>query len=96
MKEIGIRRVLGASAPDISLLLSRSFAKWLIVANLIAWPVGWYLMHRWLERFAYRSGLSPAVFLASGAISCLIAAVPVVYQSLRAAAVDPVESLRCE
>jgi len=95
-KEIGIRKVLGASAPDISLLLSRSFARWLIVANLIAWPVGWYVMHRWLERFAYRSELSPAVFLASGAISFLIAAVPVVYQSLRAAAVDPVESLRCE
>lgn len=95
-KEIGIRRVLGASASDISILLSRRFARWLIVANLIAWPVGWYALQRWLERFAYRSELSIAVFLASGAISFLIAAVPVIYQSLRAAAVNLVESLRYE
>jgi ABC-type antimicrobial peptide transport system permease subunit len=95
-KEIGIRKVLGASAPDISLLLSRSFAKWLVIANLIAWPLGWYVLHRWLERFAYRSELSLAVFLTSGAISFLVAAIPVVYQSLRAASVDPVETLRSE
>ncbi len=95
-KEIGIRKVLGASVPDISLLLSRSFAKWLIIANLIAWPVGWYVMHLWLERFAYRSKFSPVVFLASGVISFLIATVPVIYHSLRAAAVDPAESLRYE
>ncbi|MFZ2053846.1 MAG: ABC transporter permease [Candidatus Aminicenantales bacterium] len=95
-KEIGIRKVLGASTSDISLLLSRSFARWLITANLIAWPVGWYFMHRWLERFAYRSELSPLIFLASGLISFLVAAVPVVYQSRRAASVDPVETLRAE
>ncbi len=95
-KEIGIRRVLGASTSDISILLSRRFARWLIVANLIAWPVGWYVLHRWLERFAYRSDLSLGVFMASGAISFLIAAIPVIYQSLRAAAVDLVESLRYE
>jgi putative ABC transport system permease protein len=95
-KEIGIRKVLGASASDISFLLSRTFAKWLVLANLIAWPVGWYVMHRWLERFAYRSDLSLVVFIASGVLSFLIAGVPVLYQSLRAAAVNPVDSLRCE
>jgi putative ABC transport system permease protein len=95
-KEIGIRKVLGASAADISLLLSRSFAKWLITANFIAWPVGWYFMHRWLERFAYRSELSPLIFLASGLISFLVAAVPVVYQSWKAASLDPAETLRAE
>jgi putative ABC transport system permease protein len=95
-KEIGIRKVLGASISDISILLSRRFAWWLIAANIIAWPVGWYVLHRWLERFAYRSDLSIGIFLASGAISFLIAAVPVVYHSLRAAAVNLVESLRYE
>jgi putative ABC transport system permease protein len=95
-KEIGVRKVLGASTSDISLLLSRSFARWLVMANLIAWPLGWYFLHRWLERFAFRSGLSPLVFIASGLTSFLVAAVPVVYQSLRAASVDPAETLRAE
>ncbi len=95
-KEIGIRRVLGASTADISILLSRRFVQWLIVANLIAWPLGWNILHRWLGRFAYRSDLSLTIFLASGVFSFLIAAIPVVYQSLRAAAVDLVKSLRNE
>jgi len=95
-REIGVRKVLGASTSDISLLLSRSFARWLVMANLIAWPLGWYFLHRWLERFAFRSRLSPLVFIASGLISFLVAAVPVVYQSLRAASVDPAETLRAE
>jgi putative ABC transport system permease protein len=95
-KEIGLRKVLGASASDISLLLSRSFARWLLAANLIAWPIGWYVMHRWLERFAYRQELSPLVFLASGFLSLLAAAIPIAFQTLRAAAQDPVDSLRYE
>ncbi len=95
-KEIGLRKVLGASVPDISLLLSRSFASWLVMANLIAWPIGWYAMHRWLERFAYRRELSLTVFLASGLLSLVAAAIPVALQSLRAAAQDPIDSLRYE
>ncbi len=95
-KEIGVRKVLGASTSDISLLLSRGFARWLLAANLIAWPIGWYLLHSWLERFAYRQELSFFVFLASGFLSLLAAAIPVSVQSLRVAALDPMESLRYE
>jgi putative ABC transport system permease protein len=95
-KEIGIRKVLGASIPDISLLLSRSFASWLLMANLIAWPVGWYFTHSWLERFAYRRGLSLTVFLASGLLSLLAAAIPVGGQAFRAATRDPIDSIRYE
>jgi hypothetical protein len=95
-KEIGLRKVLGASTSDISLLLSRSFSKWLVAANLIAWPLGWYLLHRWLERFAYRSSLSPAIFLTSALISFLVAAIPVGGQAFRAATRDPIESIRYE
>ncbi len=95
-KEIGIRKVLGASVSHIVVLLSKEFSRWILLANVIAWPIGWYVMHKWLQNFAYRSSLNPLLFLAAGMLSLIIAALPVSYQAIRAAVADPIVSLRYE
>jgi len=95
-KEIGIRKVLGSSAPNIVLLLSRGFIKLVLIANLIAWPLAWYLMNRWLEGFPYHTTLSAAVFLLAGAGVVLIAFLSVGTQTLKAALLNPAETLKYE
>jgi putative ABC transport system permease protein len=95
-KEIGIRKVLGASAPGIFMLLSRGLSKWVLLANIIAWPVAYYFMNRWLQNFAYRIGLSVWIFMLSGLAAFCIALFTVSYQSIKAATANPVESLRYE
>ena len=95
-REIGIRKVLGASARQIVTLLTREFAMHLIVAMLISVPIAYVLMHRWLAEFAYRIDLSPAYFAAAGASALIVAMLTVALQATRAAAVDPVESIRHE
>lgn len=95
-KEIGIRKVLGASFSHIAMLLSREFSRWILLANVIAWPIGWYAMHKWLQNFAYRTGLNPLLFVAAGLLSFAIAALPVGYHAIKAAMADPIESLRYE
>jgi putative ABC transport system permease protein len=95
-KEIGIRKVLGASVTHIVMLLSKDFSRWILVANLIAWPIGWYAMNKWLQNFAYRSSLNPLLFLLAGMLSIFIASLPVSYQAIKAAVADPVDSLRYE
>jgi ABC-type antimicrobial peptide transport system permease subunit len=95
-KEIGIRKVLGASVSHIVLLLSREFSRWILLANLIAWPIGWYAMHKWLQNFAYRSSLNPLLFVMAGVLSLVIAALPIGYQAIKAAVADPIDSLRYE
>jgi ABC-type antimicrobial peptide transport system permease subunit len=95
-KEIGIRKVLGASVSHIVMLLSKEFSRWILLANVIAWPVGWYLMHKWLQNFAYRSSLNPLLFVMAGVLSLVIAAIPVGYHALKAAIADPIDSLRYE
>ncbi len=91
-----MRKVLGATVADILLLLSREFLLLLAAAMLIAWPVAWYLMQRWLQNFAYRIELDWLTFLAGGLIALTVAALTVGYQALRAATADPVKSLRYE
>lgn len=95
-KEIGVRKVLGASIVSIVKLLTKEYAKWVIIANLIAWPVTWYLMNMWLQNFAYRISIDWKTFLISGLIAFVIAFFTVSIQSIRTAAKDPVNSLRYE
>lgn len=95
-KEIGIRKVLGASVPNIVRLLSKDFVKLVLLANLVAWPLAWYAMGKWLEDFAYRIALEWWVFAVAGLLALLIAISTVSFQSFRAAMADPVKSLRSE
>lgn len=96
VKEIGIRKVLGASVADIMTLLSTDFIKMVLIATLIGCPVAWWAMNKWLQGFAYREGLSWWLFALSGGIALLIALVTVSFQSVKAALSNPVNSLRNE
>lgn len=95
-KEIGIRKVLGASVEQITVLLSKEFVLIVLSANIIAWPVGYFLMDRWLSDFASRINLGLLSFLIPGAIALMIAMLTVASQSIKAAAADPVKGLRSE
>ena len=95
-KEIGVRKVLGASAANITALLSRDFIKLVLLANLIAWPIAWLAMHRWLQNFAYRIEIGWWIFVLAGGLALLIALLTVSAQAMRAALVNPVESLHYE
>jgi putative ABC transport system permease protein len=95
-KEIGVRKVLGASVTSIVALLSRDFLKPVAVAILLASPVAWYAMHRWLEDFAYRTAIHWWVFVVAGLAAVVIALLTVSYQSVKAALTNPVKSLRSE
>lgn len=95
-KEIGIRKVLGASVSGLVGLLSRDFLKLVLIALVVASPIAWYLMKQWLQGFAYRITMDWWVFALSGAIAILIAFLTVSFQSIRAAVMNPVESLKNE
>ncbi len=95
-KEIGIRKALGASSGGIVSLFLMNFVKLVLTANAIAWPVGYFTMHRWLQDYAYRTSVGFWVFALAGALSLLMALLSVGWQTLRAAAANPVESLRYE
>jgi putative ABC transport system permease protein len=95
-KEIGIRKVLGASVPDIFALLSKEFLKLVLIAFIIAAPIGWYAMSRWLEDFAYRIEPGADVFVIAGMAVFLIALLTVSWQAIKAALTNPVKSLRNE
>lgn len=95
-KEIGIRKVLGSTAPNIVLLLSRGFIQLVIVANLIAWPMAWLMMNQWLEGFPYHITISPVLFFQAGGGVVLIAFFSVGFQTLRAAMINPAQTLKYE
>jgi putative ABC transport system permease protein len=95
-KEIGIRKVLGASVPHIAALLAKDFLKLVTLAFLLAAPLAWYFMNRWLEAFAYRISISFWIFGLAGSLALLIALLTVSWQSITAALVNPVKSLRNE
>jgi putative ABC transport system permease protein len=95
-KEIGIRKALGASVAGISVLLARQFTKWVIVANVIAWPLAYIYLHAWLQRFAYRAAMSPWTFVLTALLVFAFALLTVSYQTIKAATADPVKSLKYE
>lgn len=95
-KEIGVRKVNGATIGGIMMLLNKDFVKWVALAFLIAVPLSWYAMHRWLEGFAYKTNMNWWVFLFAGILTMLVALLTVSWQSWRAASANPVESLRTE
>jgi len=96
VKEIGVRKVLGASVQNITVLLSANFLKLVLIANIIAWPVAWFAMHNWLQGFAYHISIQWWIFIIAGMVSVLIAFFTVSFQSIKAAIANPVKSLRSE
>jgi putative ABC transport system permease protein len=96
VKEIGIRKVLGASVPGIAGLLSKDFLKLVIISAIIAFPVAWWAMNKWLQDFAYRINISWWVFVAAGTIALLIALITVSFRAIKAAAANATRSLRTE
>ncbi len=96
IKEIGIRKVLGASVSNITAMLSADFLKLILISSIIAFPVAWYVMHKWLQDFAYRVNISWWMFAASGAMVLIIAFITVGFQTIRAAIANPVKNLRVE
>ncbi|UCE42102.1 MAG: ABC transporter permease [Candidatus Aminicenantes bacterium] len=95
-KEIGIRKVLGASLSGIVVLLNKQFTKWILIANLVSWPIAYYAMFKWLQGFAYRIKLEFWTFALAAMIALAIAMMTVSYQSIKAALADPADSLRYE
>ncbi|PUZ29877.1 ABC transporter permease [Chitinophaga parva] len=96
IKEIGVRKVLGASVANIATLLSKDFVKLVLISLLLAAPVAWWGMHKWLEGYTYRVGIAWWVFALAGLLSVTIALLTVSYQAIKAAVADPVKSLRNE
>ena len=95
-KEIGIRKVHGASTSNIVFILSKEFAKWVLLANIAAWPIAYFAMNNWLSNFAYRTEIGIGIFILSGCLALLIALLTVSSQAIRAATANPVDVLKYE
>jgi putative ABC transport system permease protein len=95
-KEIGIRKALGASVESVVTLLSKEFLQLVFIAALVAFPVAWWAMSRWLQSFAYRISLGWWIFIAAGLLAFIIAMTTISFQSIKAAMANPVKSLRTE
>jgi len=95
-REIGVRKVLGASVTGVVLLLSRDYVKWVLIANVIAWPAAYVAVSGWLQNFAYRTDIGCGPFVVSGIVALAIALLTVSYQSIKAGLLNPVRSLRHE
>lgn len=96
IKEIGIRKVLGASVGNIAGMLSKDFLKLVLISSAIAFPVAWWVMHKWLQDFAYRVSISWWMFVAAGVVALIIALVTISYQAIKAGLSNPSKSLRTE
>ena len=95
-KEIGVRKVLGASLASIIVSLTKEYTRWVLAANFIAWPISYLLMENFLQNYAYKIELELWIFFISGLSTFLIAIFTVIYQSVKAAILNPVDSLKCE
>ena len=96
VREIGVRKVLGASLFNITSILSREFLLLVFLANLIAWPAAYFIMDSWLQDFSYRIDIQPPVFLVTGILSVFIALFTVSFQAIKAGLANPVDALRHE
>ncbi len=96
IKEVGIRKVLGATVQNVVYLFSKEFIILIAIAFVIASPIAWYFMHRWLQDFAYRINISWWIFLVAGLAAVFIALITVSFQAVKAALSNPVKSLRTE
>jgi len=96
IKEIGVRKVLGSTVGEITMLLSKDFSKLVLMANVVAWPIAWYGMDKWLQSFAYRTEISLEIFLLSGLIAFIIALLTVSFHTIKAANANPVKALKYE
>jgi putative ABC transport system permease protein len=95
-KEIGIRKVLGARVSQLTQMLSKEFLKLVLIASVIAFPVAWWAMNKWLQSFAYRTNISWWIFVVAGIVVLAIALITVSFQAIKAALANPVKSLRSE
>ena len=95
-REIGIRKVLGASVSGIFVLLSREYFKWILTANLIAWPLAYYIMNNWLNNFAYRINMTLWMFILAGSISLITALLSVVFHTFKTARMNPIDTIKYE
>jgi hypothetical protein len=95
-KEIGVRKVLGASSGQVVLLLSKEFARWVLLANLVAWPAAYFAVRSWLQKFPYRTSVAPSLFVLAGAAALIIALITVSGQAWRTARRNPADALRYE
>ena len=95
-KEIGMRKILGASVGGIIVILSKEYIKWVVLANVFAWPLAYYFMQKWLAGFAYHTDLNILAFIVSGMLALIVALVTVSFQTFKAASANPVVSLRYE
>ena len=96
IKEIGIRKVLGASVANLVGMLSKDFLKLVIISALIAFPVAWWAMNKWLQDFAYRTTISWWIFVAAALAAIAIALITISFQAIKAALMNPIKSLRTE
>ncbi|MBN2461955.1 MAG: ABC transporter permease, partial [Candidatus Cloacimonetes bacterium] len=97
-KEIGIRKVMGANVTNISTLLAVEFTKWVLIANIIAWPVAYFALQKWLDNFAYQIDITKniGIFIVSGCIAIAIAIITVSFQAIKAALANPIDALKYE
>jgi putative ABC transport system permease protein len=95
-KEIGIRKTLGASTGNILVRLSGEFIKWIILANVLAWPLAWFLMNKWLENFAFRTEISWPIFVVAGFLSISFGVITFIFHAVKAASANPVDNMRYE
>ena len=95
-KEIGIRKVVGASVPQLWILLSRDFVLLVVISCLIASPIAWLFMDNWLQKYDYHINISPLVFIAAAVLAITITLATISFQAIKAAVANPVKSLRSE
>jgi putative ABC transport system permease protein len=95
-REIGVRKVLGATVSNIVILLSKQFIRLILIANIIAWPLAYFAMRQWLQNFAYRVGIGLWVFVLASVLVFVIALATISFQAVKAALANPVDALRYE